>query len=184
MARVPYLNTEDLAPDQREQFDDDESPVAVDLNTNIDRAVVHAPAVLDALSQWLQGLYDAVDESRIRELAILAVARATESRYVWQHHVSIARDVGLTEAEIVKIAEGSFEAFTPREVALLRYATAVATDSVDDDIHAALADRFDHQSVIALVFLITEYIQIGYFIDVLQVELEEEFVGWQLDGLE
>lgn len=178
MARVPLLSQNDLPEEYQDLLEVDEDDPS-DVVANVHRAMANNPRVMDAWVEWVLTLYDEVGDARTRELAILAVARATDSRYVWHQHVSVALDEGVSQPEILAIADQTFEDFTPAETAVLEYATAVATEGNDDE----LSRHYDDSMVLALVFLAAEYVAIGRVIDALAVELADEFVGWQLQTL-
>lgn len=179
MARVPLLTQSDLPEEYQDLFGvDEEDPT--DIVVNVHRAMANNPRVMDAWVEWARTLYDEVGAARTRELAILAVARATDSWYVWHQHVSVALEEGVSQSEILAISDQAFDEFTPAETAVLEYVTAVATEGPDDRLHDELSRHYDDSMVLALVFLAAEYVAVGRVIDALAVELAAEFVGWQL----
>lgn len=182
MARVPLLAQSDLPEEYQDLFEVDEDDPS-DILVNIHRAVANNPRILDAWGDWALTLYDEVGDARTRELGILAVARATDSRYVWHQHVSIALEAGVSQSEILAISDQTFDEFTPAETAVLEYVTAVATEEPDDGAHDNLSRHYDDSMVLALVFLAAEYVAASRVINALAVELADEFVGWQLQTL-
>lgn len=179
MARVPLLAQSDLPEEYQDLFEvDAEDPS--DVVVNVHRAMANNPRVMDAWDEWALALYDEVGDARARELAVLAVARATDARYVWHQHVSVALEAGVSQAEILAISDQTFDDFTPAETAVLEYVTAVATGGPDDQLHDELSRHYDDSMVVALVFLAAEYVAVSRVIDALAVELADEFVGWQL----
>lgn len=182
MARVPLLAQRDLPQEYQDLFEVDEDDPS-DVVENIHRAMGNNPRVLDAWADWALTLFDEVGDARTRELAILAVARATQTRYVWHQHVSIALDSGVAQPEILAISDQTFDDFSPTETAVMEYATAVATGETDDETHDGLSRHYDDSMVLALIFLAAEYVAIGRVITALDVEFADEFVGWQLQTL-
>lgn len=183
MARVDYLNRADLPREYRHLFDvDDTSPE--DVVVNVHRAVANNPRILDAWSDWATTLYDEVGDRRWCELTILAVAAARGCHYVWHQHVPAALDVGLRRGDVRAIGREEFERFESDDRAILSYATAIATDSVDSDVHDDLAARVGDDRVVAIAFLASEYCRLARLVDALGVELESEFVGWRLENVE
>jgi 4-carboxymuconolactone decarboxylase len=108
---------------------------------------------------------DARLEPRIRELLVLRVAWRTRAEYEWVQHVVIAREVGVTDAEIDAIARGADAAvWSPAE----RDALA-ATDQmidrfrVDDKTWAGLTEHFDTPQLIELMHLVGSYLCLALF---------------------
>lgn len=183
MARLSYLTREDV-PEEHEHLFDVDADDPDDVLINVHRAMMNNPRIKEAWDDWAWTLYDESEESRIRELAILTVARVVESRYVWHQHVQPALAAGVSRDEILAINELDFEGFEPEERAVINYAIAFLRDSIDDDTHAELANFFPDSTVVALIFLISEYLQVSKVIDALAIDLETEFVGWTLDQLD
>lgn len=183
MARLQYLSREDLPDEHRELFDVDEADPD-DVILNVHRAMANNPRLLDAWSEWVWALYEEAGDARTRELVILAVARAVRCRYVWHQHVPIALEHGVSRGEIVGIADLDFATFPPAETALLTYTTTLVTGSIDDELHGELDRFFPAHEVVALLFLGSEYMQISWVIDAMAVDLEAEFVGWELEQLD
>lgn len=183
MARVPLLSQSDLPEEYRYMFEvDDDDPA--DIVVNAHRAMANNPRVYASWTEWSWTLYDEVENARVRELLILAVASATDTPYVWHQHVSIALDEGISKSEILAISDQQFGDFDPVERAVLEYATAVANNEIDNDTHDILSDHVADELMIALVFLAAEYVAIGRIIDALDIELADEFVDWQLANLD
>lgn len=183
MARVPYLRKADLPGEYTEMFEVDED----DSGDNVlraHRAMANNPRLLQAWDEWARTLYDEVDDARIRELVILAVTREIGSRYIWHQHVQYALEEGVTRGEIVAVADRAYDGFSPQEGAVLEYVTGVVTTGIDDETHDNLVRFVSNATLVAILFLASEYLQGGILLDTLGVELEETIVGWELEGLE
>lgn len=177
MARLPVLDRTDLPAKHRDLFEvDDTDPD--DLVLNIHRVWANNPNLLDDWGEWTWSLYDEVGDPRIRELAILTVARTLECQYVWHQHVPLATEAGVSRGEIRAVANGDYSDFSPAERAMIEYATALVSEGVDDDTHRALQRHYDAEVVVTIAFLASEYAQIAMMIDAFAVELEESFLGW------
>lgn len=181
MARLPYVARDDLPEEHQDLFEVDEDDPD-DVHANIHRVMANDPQLFRAWGEWAWTLYDACEDARARELVILAVARAEDCRYVWHQHVPLAIEWGVSRDETIAISDGNYAAFPAAETALLNYASTLSRDSIDDDTHAELARYFSDREITAFLFLATEYLQISSIIDALEIDLEEEFVGWQLEN--
>jgi alkylhydroperoxidase family enzyme len=181
MARVPYLRPEDV-----ESGDEDlvVSKLQHGKPINIYGALGNNPAVLRGLREHFGTVWSETGLSdRERELVILSVGHELESPYEWHQHVNIASDVGLTPAEMTAVAADDPDPFTAEELAMMEYGRAVARGTVPDDVHAAVADRFDDATVVGLTVLAATYLLVARVIDALEVDIEagEEFVGWEVE---
>ena len=96
---------------------------------------------------------------RQRELVILRVAALRQCAYEWAQHVVVARDVGLTDDEITRVAWGPDAPFLdPFEAALIRAVDELVEDgAIGDTTWATLADELDRQQLIDLIFTVGSY---------------------------
>jgi AhpD family alkylhydroperoxidase len=180
MARVPYRDGEDLPPERGAVFETTRTGA-----THLFGALANNPPVLDAFVDFSRTCWDESGlDAAGREVVVLAVARQTHADYEWHQHVPLALEAGLTEADIHALREGRYGSLGGRHEALATHAAAVATGSVDDAIHRALAERVDDRTVVGATMLAAVYTGLARFLDALAVGPEESFVGWDLDRLE
>ena len=95
MARLPYLNPEDLAEGDRD---------LLKRMITLHRCLVNSPGAARAfggLGQYIR--FQAKIDPRLRELAILQVGWLAKSSYEWSHHVKIGYDFGVTDADIAAL---------------------------------------------------------------------------------
>ena len=81
MARLPYLDVDDLAPEHRD---------LLNRKINIRRLLVHSPdgaRNYSHLGQYFR--FGSKLDPRLREIAILQVGYLTKSAYVYSHHIKI-----------------------------------------------------------------------------------------------
>jgi alkylhydroperoxidase family enzyme len=141
----------------------------------------HNPEVLEATLGYLNVLYDQLGQRR-KELAILAVARARGARYEWHQHVDIAREKGVTLAEMQAIGGDDLSTFDDAEFVLLQYARAVESGAVTDQIHDALARHYSPGEIVALGLLVDFYVGLCNYVAAVDLPFEGgSFVGWTPD---
>lgn len=117
------------------------------------------------------GRLDRCDVERV----ILRVAWLTRCHYEWNQHVVIARQAGLTDAEILALTEGPAAARDARIETLLRACDEVILDGMlSVATHRALMPWFDEKSRIELLFLIGQYQMLAGVIHGLGVQLESD----------
>ena len=111
MARVPYIDRDDLAESDRPIFDRIAIPSGeggTDRRMpNSRRALLNSPRAAEAVGRLgdyvrTQSALDPV----AREIAILSVARQTNSDYEWANHEPVASQVGVTDQVIESIRTG------------------------------------------------------------------------------
>jgi len=178
MARVPYVNGDDLDSEYRDLV---VSSLQPGRSLNVYRAIATNPDVLAGLRAFLGSLWNHSGlTDRQREIVILTTASEITSSYEWHQHVRIAADAGLGRGEIAAIARDDRGSFSTTEGDLIAYTRAVVRGRVTDSLHEAMAEHFDEGTVTGVAATATGYLALGRTIDALGVSLEagDEFVGW------
>lgn len=182
MARVPYVEQDDLDPEYRDLIISSLQPGK---RANVYSAVGNNQEVLAGLREYLGSLWsDSGLSDRQREIVILTVAAEIDNDYEWHQHVLIGRDIGLDDAEIAALARDDRSSFSAGEQALIAYARAVVQGRVNDPLHDAMSEHFDDETIVGVAATAGGYVALGRLIDVLGVELEsgDAFVGWDPSG--
>ena len=118
-------------------------------------------------------MMDSTLPPRVRELAILRVARRRDCSYEWTHHARIAAKAGLTAAEIEGAGRG--EAAGALEKAVLVAVDELDGDSeVSDGTWAALGEHLDERQRMDLVFTVGAYCLMAMAFNTFGVEPENE----------
>lgn len=198
MARIPYLDSDDIPEEYRSllttHLEDslsnvDEYDSVVEQNVaggsrNIYRLFAHEPEILRSHRKHLTAMWQTFDvPPRDRELALLALARELRTEYEWHHHIPVARDEGITVEEIRAIADREYDRFPDHERALLQYADQFANQRVDDETHERLADSYSDAAILGLSILLGFYVFMAHTLNALDIDLEEQFVGWDLENV-
>jgi alkylhydroperoxidase family enzyme len=104
-------------------------------------------------------LYTNTLDARQRELLVLRVAARRGAEYEWRQHVYIAHDLGFTDADIERVAEGPHaDGWSPIDAAMLRAVDELVADAqIADDTWAVLADELDRHQLMDLVFTVGAY---------------------------
>ena len=105
-------------------------------------------------------LDDPVLDPRDRELLILRVGWRTRCRYEWAQHVQMGGRVGLSEDEIMAIAEDSLLAlWSDRDRDLLNAVDQMIDDRrIEDGTWNRLADHFDERELLEMLFVVGTYL--------------------------
>jgi len=173
MARVPYLDREDLPPEDRDIYDGLVAKRGSVLN--LFRVLAHAPGLLRRLLAYSDCVrHDLGLDPHLRELAILTVGRVCRVAYEFTHHWQIARGIGLSQEKLEAL--GAWEraaVFSGPERAVIRYAEEATRDvRVRDETFHALRGFLDARQVVELVEVVAYYNMIVRVLEPLQVELE------------
>lgn len=110
---------------------------------------------------------------RLREMVILRVAHRTACEYEWAHHVGLAGQVGLSDADIAAaVADCGGDGM---EATALRAVDELLTGfRVSDDTWTALADGLDERQCMDLVFTIGGYMTLALGLNAFGVRPEDQ----------
>jgi alkylhydroperoxidase family enzyme len=174
MARLPYLDPADLAPEQRD---------LLARNINVYRALVHNPAALRALHTQARYIrHESKLDPRLREMAILQVGYLLRSPYEYSHHVKIGRDFGVSDEDIRAITaetEGHSTSLSPLDKAVLRAAREMTTDlAASDATFAELRQSLDNEELIDLLLTIGFYNAVVRVLATLQIDVEDDYLQY------
>src|SRR5262245_8134882 len=170
MTRLPLLRKKDIEPEYHDIFG---------AGMNLHRLTLHSPK-LARLSRQL-GLYFRNESGlspRLRELAILQVAWLARSAYEYSHHIRIALDAGVSDAEIRAVASGSEtgnRGLDPLTCAVLDAAHEISSNGIVGDATYKRLAVLPNDQIVDLLFVISFYKGFVCLTASLKVEVEPEF---------
>jgi alkylhydroperoxidase family enzyme len=171
MARVPYLDKSDLAPEDQE---------LLKRNITLHRALANSPKGLRAfggLGQFIR--HTSRLDPRLRELAILQVGYLARAPYEWSHHVKIGREFGVSNDDIrglIEETEGRPSNLEPLAKLVLKAAREMTSDlAISKATFAALAADFDSERLVDLVITISFYNAVVRLLGSLEIDVEPEY---------
>ncbi|MGQ4554941.1 carboxymuconolactone decarboxylase family protein [Halobellus sp. GM3] len=118
-----------------------------------------------------------------REVVILATSYYVGSPYEWHQHVRVGLDKGLKPAQILAISREQHDEISPEFAALVTYASQLVEGTIDDEAHELLATHYDEETILGVAMLSGCYLGLSRVLQALEVEVESEFVGWDLENL-
>jgi alkylhydroperoxidase family enzyme len=171
MARVPYLDQQDLAAEHRD---------LLARNINIVRALANSPNGLRAFHSLAEFIrFKSGLDPRLRELAILMVGYVARSPYEWSHHVEIGRRFGVSDSDIralMEEAEGRASNLEPLAKTVLKAAAEMTRDlAISDATFRELRASLDNERAVDLVITIAFYNAVVRVLASLQVEVEDGY---------
>ena len=145
MARIPY-------PDPAQTPERVREALARLPQLNIFRMLAHAETAFRPFLRFGGSvLTELALDPRLRELAILQVARQAEARYEWIQHAAIARELGVTSEQIAAVEQmeiATAACLSELERAVLQFASeVVAGPRVSDETFAAVSGRLSPRRV-------------------------------------
>jgi alkylhydroperoxidase family enzyme len=171
MARVPYLDQQDLAAEHRD---------LLKRNVNIFRALANSPdgaRAFHGVGQFIR--FKSRLDPRLRELAILMVGYVARSPYEWSHHVEIGKRFGVSDADIRALmdeAEGRPSELEPLAKAVLKAAAEMTRDlAISDATFAELRQSLDNERTVDLVITIAFYNAVVRVLASLQIDVEDGY---------
>jgi alkylhydroperoxidase family enzyme len=115
-----------------------------------------------------------------RELLIMRTGWLMRAEYEWAHHLGYAKQAGLTDADILRIAEGpKAEGWSENYRAVLQAADELRAEAfIHNDTWAILEKYYDTKQLVELVFTVGGYSMTALAINSLGIQLEDDSEGF------
>jgi alkylhydroperoxidase family enzyme len=174
MARVPYLEVSDLAPEDQDLL---KRPIA------LFKALVNSPKAARAFS-GLGGYirYGSKLDPRLRELAILQVGWLARSPYEWSHHVKLGHDFGVSDADVQALIDdtaGKATTLDPLSKMVLKAAREMTSEgAMTEATFAALQSELGNELVVDLTLTIGFYNAVVRVLGTLQIDVEPDYMPY------
>ncbi|MCL5960679.1 MAG: carboxymuconolactone decarboxylase family protein [Chloroflexi bacterium] len=174
MARVPFVDANTAPQEVSEVFQKLESRGAKVIN--LYRTMGHSKAALLPFIKLGNSLLTGAKlDSKLREMAILRIAVLLGSKYEWQQHAPLARQVGVGESQLAGLAHWEDSpAFDEKEKAVLAYVDEVTRSVEVGDSEWTANKRFlDHTEIVELTLSIGFWGLVARFLVPLKIDMEE-----------
>jgi 4-carboxymuconolactone decarboxylase len=182
MSRLPLITREDVPEELKYVWD---RTADGGMPPNIFRLMGNNPELLRSYLRLGNGLWAHCGlDLPTRELVILRTAIHAKNEYEWHQHVRIGRQAGLEDSKITALHDWrSSDLFSATERAILGYVDALAVSNHPaQEIHDALEGAVGKAAVVGVNLLTGFYKMTAGFLEGMEVETEEPFVGWRLEG--
>ena len=169
-----------MRPRPPEELDDESRALLGDRSLNIFGTLAHHPKLM---KRWMvfgnHVLAKSTLPARERELLILRTGWNCRAPYEWGQHVAIARVIGVTDEEVERIASGpEVPGWDPFEATLLRAADELhGGQGLTDSTYDALAERYDEQHLLDLVFTVGQYHLVSMVLNSMRVQRDDGVTG-------
>ena len=175
MTRIPYVTRDSVADDLKAVFDElDAAPGGI--GTGPMSILKHSPEMARrAIPFWNYVRNESTVPHEIRELAMLVTARAKDCIYIWDRHVPIARQSGLSNELIDAIRDRQpLPDLSPQEAVVINLANEFfAGNKVSEATFQAAHDQFGTQAMVELVTLMGYYAMLAFNANTIDLQLAE-----------
>ncbi len=174
MARVPYLEPSDLAPEDQDLL---KRPIS------LLKALANSPKAARAFS-GLGGYirYGSKLDPRLRELAILQVGWLARSPYEWSHHVKLGHDFGVTDDDIRALIDDTDGRPTHLDAlpkTVLKAARQMTTEgAMTEATFATLQAELGNEQMVDLTLTIGFYNAVVRVLATLQIDVEADYLPY------
>ena len=172
MSRLPPLEPHEMTPEQRRVHDEIANGPRGGVRGPF-RVLVRSPGLADHVQKAGAYLrYESALPGKLRELAILVVARYWGAGFEWAAHAPIAESEGLDPAVIEAVRVGAAPDFAdPAEAAVHAFCMEVLTaHEAVDATYAAALDLLGDEGLVDLVGLMGYYCLISFTLNVFRIE--------------
>lgn len=146
--RIPPLAVEDFTPEQAELVGDW-------THLAFSRVLVRHPQAYRIFLPYIDKVIRGSNlPPRDREIVVLRLLALCDEVYELHHHEMIARNAGMSDAEIIAAQAGEGDVLSAFDQILCRAAEELLRHTrIGDATWAALAERYDEQQLMEVVFL-------------------------------
>jgi alkylhydroperoxidase family enzyme len=169
MARLPYLEADQVAPEYRDMLK---------RNTNLHKLLVNSPEMARAFNgvgSYIR--FRSKLDSRLRELAILQVGWMEKSEYEFTHHVKIGREFGVTDTDIQGMmaeTEGQPSGLEPLVKAVLKGAREMVRElAMSEATFAEIKKGLSNEEMTDLVLTIAFYCAVVRVLATMKIDNEQ-----------
>lgn len=155
--------------------------VSNDKILNIFKTVARYPKLL---KNWFPFANHIGSASRLpkrdRELIILRIGWLCQSEYEWGQHVEVAKDIGFSDEEIIRITKGpNAEGWNEFERTLIHAVDELYSDAfIGDKTWKLLSEKYNERKLMDFIFTVGEYNLVSMFLNTIGVQLEESKKGF------
>jgi alkylhydroperoxidase family enzyme len=171
MARLPYIDADQLPPEQRDLL---KRPI------NLTRLLVNSPGMAKAfhgIGGYIRN--KSTLDSRLRELAILQVGWMEKSEYEFTHHVKIGKEFGVTDEDIQGLfleTEGKPSKLDPLTKTLLKGAREMVRNiGMSDETFAEIKKHLSNEHMTDLVLIIAFYCAVVRVLATMKIDNEPQY---------
>ncbi len=178
--RIPPIEESDWTPAQRAYL---EPHARANRLFNVFKTAAHHPVASSSWDAFALGHINGESNTlspRHRELLILRIGWLCAAEYEWAAHSAVARSIGFTDDELIRITQGpDAPGWAPFESTLLRAVDELHRDAfISDATWQSLSAQYDTPQLMDLVFTVGAYNLVSMLLNSWGVQLDEGFTGF------
>ena len=170
MARIPYVDPATAPEETRTILE------RLPVKLNIFKMMAHAETCFRPLLSLGTAILSQQQLSgKLRELAILRVARLSGAEYEWVQHVPIAIGAGASEAQVKALELGAINdvSFDPVERVVLAFTTEVVERvGATEATFREMTQHFSSREIVELILAIGFYMTVARLMESTQIDLD------------
>jgi alkylhydroperoxidase family enzyme len=171
MARIPYVEIDTAPPAAKDVLE------RLPIKLNIFKMMAHAETNFRPLMRLGQSILTEQQlPAKLRELAILRVARLSKAEYEWVQHVPIAKMTGASDEQVAALTrdDASAACFDPVERVVLRATDEIVRDGGPSDAtFAELQSHFSNREIVELVLAVGFYMVMARLMISTRIDIDE-----------
>ena len=171
MARIPYVEIDTAPPAAKDVLE------KLPIKLNIFKMMAHAETNFRPLMRLGQSILTEQQlPAKLRELAILRVARLSKAEYEWVQHVPIAKMTGASDEQVAALERDDAGApcFDPVDRVVLRATDEIVRDGGPSDAtFAELQSRFSNREIVELVLAVGFYMVMARLMISTRIDVDE-----------
>jgi len=181
MTRIKFQEREDASPELGASYDQTAERFEMLLNIFKAWGVVENLALpMNALI--MEVLQDGEVDWKTKELLILKSTLENQCEYCVTQHEAVSRRLGIADEKVADLKGDKYKTsphFNEAERSILDLTVQIREDAnkVSDELWARIREHWSEKQAVEIVYVITIYIMVSKFGDVLHVELEPVFSG-------
>jgi alkylhydroperoxidase family enzyme len=170
MARIPYVEPATAPEEVRKILE------RLPVKLNIFKMMAHAETNFRPLLALGTSILSQQQLSaKLRELAILRVARLSGAEYEWVQHVPIAIACGASEAQVTALETGAVNdlSFDPVERLVLAFTTEVVERvGTTEATFREMTQHFSSREIVELILAIGFYMTVARLMETTRIDVE------------
>ncbi len=178
MVRIPPVTRESIREDLRETFDEVSSGPG-GAGTGPMSILKHSPEMSKrAIPLFNYVRNESTVPAKARELAMLTTARAMDCPYIWNAHVALGRQAGLSDSLVDALRDKQpLPQMSPEESAVLNLGMEFfLPHRVSQDTFQAALDQFGEQGFVELTTLMGFYAMLAFNANAVDLGLPHDLV--------
>ena len=172
MARMPYIQREQLTPEQQQHYD-----AIAGSRGNVGpnfQALFNSPEACGRFAAFGEYVrFQGAVPARLKELAILTAAREANNAYVWTAHERLAREHGVSDAIIDAIRNRAApNGLTGDDAHVVRFTKELlTTHEIADDTFHDMQQLLDNEGIIDVILLILYYHALAHALQAVKLDM-------------